>query len=128
MAGRKGGKIMPIVAGTNTNETSINRVTRCKLTFVKATGRATARAATRAAARAQARGEAQRQLNMADARARGLPCPARGGCPRPCRQGPPLLRGFGTNTTRPRRVAGQWQASCTMFRSYDINCSCPRRG
>ena len=102
------------------------KIRRCRTNYVKAIGTATAQHRLRGMARRQARAEAKRQREFAVRAVRRLRCPVRGGCKKGCRPGRTLPRGFGVETSRPRRVKKDWIVTAVSYASYDVVCTCPR--
>ena len=102
-------------------------IKECRPTYVRAIGKATAKAATPGAALAEAKSDARDCRDQADAAARNMACPPRGGCSAGCRKrGRAMKTGAGLDWTVPVKRGGDWVVTATAYNGYSINCWCPR--
>jgi hypothetical protein len=102
-------------------------IRECRPTYVRAIGKATAKAATETAAVAEAKADAKSCRDQADAAARNMSCPPRGGCSAGCeKRGRALKTGSGLDWTVPVKKGGSWVCTATAYNGYSINCFCPR--
>ncbi len=115
---------MTIVTDKSTVEPA--SIKECRPTYVRAIGTATAMAETPKAAVAEAKSDAKDCRDQADAAAKNMACPARGGCAAGCRQGRSMKTGSGLDWTVPVKKAGGWVVTATAYNGYSINCWCPR--